>query len=109
VATVLSLLPGSVTTTLMGSLLKGIDVVATNVRGVPRRCYIAGAELTRQFAFAPLSGAAINVALVSHVGAACVGVTMDRAAVADPDVFMMCLRESFAELVALGEHHHREW
>jgi WS/DGAT/MGAT family acyltransferase len=108
VATVLSLLPGSVTTLVMASLLKGIDVVATNVRGVPRRCYIAGAELTRQFAFAPLSGAALNVALVSHAGTACVGVTMDRTAVGDPDLFVMCLRESFAELVALGQHHHRE-
>jgi WS/DGAT/MGAT family acyltransferase len=108
VATVLSLLPGLVTTTVMGSLLKGIDVVATNVRGVPRRCYIAGTELTRQFAFAPPSGAALNVALVSHAGTACVGVTMDRAAIGDPDLFMMCLRESFAELVVLGQHHHQE-
>jgi WS/DGAT/MGAT family acyltransferase len=108
VATVLSLLPDSVTTTVMGSLLKGVDVVATNVRGVPRRCYIAGAELTREFAFAPPSGAALNVALVSHAGTACVGVTMDRTAVPDPDLFMTCLRESFAELVGLGQHQGRE-
>jgi diacylglycerol O-acyltransferase len=108
VATVLSLLPDSVTTTVMGSLLKGIDVVATNVRGVPRHCYIGGAELTRQFAFAPLSGAALNVALLSHDGTACVGVNMDRTAVPDPDLFMMCLRESFAELAFLGQRHQQD-
>jgi diacylglycerol O-acyltransferase / wax synthase len=108
VATVLSLLPGSATTTVMGSLLKGIDVIATNVRGAPRRCYIAGAEPTREFAFAALSGAALKVALVSHAGTACVGISMDRAAVADPDLFMMCLRESFAELVVLRQHHQGE-
>jgi WS/DGAT/MGAT family acyltransferase len=108
IATVLSLLPGSMTTTVMGSLLKGIDVVATNVPGVPQRCYIAGAELTREYAFAPLSGAAINAALVSHAGTACVGVTTDRSAVTDPDLFMTCLRESFAEMVFLGQHHDEE-
>jgi WS/DGAT/MGAT family acyltransferase len=108
VATVLSLLPRPATTAVMGSLLKGVDVVATNVRGVPQRCFIAGAELTREFAFAPPSGAALNAALVSHAGTACVGVSMDKSAVPDPDLFMTCLRESFAELVALGEHHQQE-
>jgi hypothetical protein len=108
IATVLSLLPGSLTAMVMGSLLKGTDVVATNVPGVPQRCYIAGAELTREYAFAPLSGAAINAALISHAGTACVGVTMDRSAVTDPDLFMTCLRESFTELVALGQHHDEE-
>jgi WS/DGAT/MGAT family acyltransferase len=108
VASVLSLLPRPATTAVMGSLLKGVDVVATNVRGVPRPCYIAGAKLTREFAFAPPSGAALNAALVSHAGTACVGVSMDKGAVADPDLFMACLREAFAELIHLGHHHHQE-
>ena len=103
IASVLSVLPPAATTAVMGSLLRGTDAVATNIPGIDRRCYIAGAELLREFAFAPLSGAAINVALMSHAGEACVGVNMDRAAVSDPEVLMTCLGESFAEIVALGE------
>src|ERR1035441_7364063 len=80
IASVLSQLPPAATTAVMGALLKGIDMVATNVRGVPRRCYIAGAELLREYAFAPLSGAALNVSLMSHAGTACIGVNMDGAA-----------------------------
>lgn len=102
VARVLSVLPPAATTAVMGSLLRGTDAVATNVAGIDRRCYIAGAELLREFAFAPLSGAAINVALVSHAGEACIGVNMDRAAVSDPEVLMTCLGEGLAEVVALG-------
>jgi len=91
-----------VTTAVMGSLLKGTDFVATNVPGVPFRCYLAGAEVLRQFGFAPLSGAAINVALVSHAGTACIGVNMDCAAVADPDVLVACLHDGFNELHSLA-------
>ncbi|HUJ64053.1 MAG TPA: wax ester/triacylglycerol synthase domain-containing protein, partial [Acidimicrobiales bacterium] len=102
VAAVLNILPAQVTTAVMGSLLKGVDFVATNVPGVPFRCYIAGAEITRQFAFGPLSGAAINAALLSHVGVACIGLNMDRQAVADPDLLMACLSEALDEVVAVG-------
>lgn len=102
IADVLSRLPDQATTAALGSMMYGVDFVATNVPGVARRCYIAGAEVTRQFAFAPLGGAAVNFALVSHAGTACVGVNTDRAAVADPEVLMACLAEAFAEVAALG-------
>lgn len=95
-------LPGDVTTMLFGSMLKGVDVVATNVPGLTRRASIGGAEITRMFAFAPTAGAALNVALVSHVDRCCVGITVDSAAVADPDSVTACLREAFDEVVAIG-------
>jgi len=102
VAVVLNILPAPLTTAVMGSLLKGVDFVATNVPGVPFRCYIAGAEVTRQFAFAPLSGAAINAALLSHAGVACIGLNMDRQAVTDPDFLMACMSEELDEVTAVG-------
>jgi hypothetical protein len=102
VAGVLNILPPRVTTAVMGSLLKDVDFVATNVSGMPSRCYIAGAEVTRQFAFAPLSGAAINAALLSHVDTACIGLNTDRKAVADPDVLMACISEGLDEVIAVG-------
>lgn len=106
IATVLSLLPAAVTSTVMGSMLRGTDLVATNVPGVPGRCYMAGAELVSEHAFAPLSGAAVNVSLLSHAGTACIGANMDRAAVGDPDVLMDCLSRGFDEVVALGDRVH---
>jgi WS/DGAT/MGAT family acyltransferase len=102
IAGVLNILPAQWTTAVMGSLLKGVDFVATNIPGVPSRCYIAGAEVTRQFAFAPLSGAGINAALLSHVGIACIGLNMDRQAVADPDFLMACISEGLDEVLAVG-------
>lgn len=98
----LSRLPAPVTTSIMRRILAGVDFVATNVPGMPDRCYLAGAEVLRLFAFAPLSGAAVNVALLSHAGTACVGVNMDQVAVSRPDLLMACLRDAFAEMASLG-------
>jgi diacylglycerol O-acyltransferase len=102
VAAVLDALPPRLTTAVMGSLLKGVDVVATNVPGIPFRCYLAGAEMLRQYGFAPLSGAALNIALISHAGTACVGVNMDRAAVTDPEMLLACLTDGFGEVGGLA-------
>ncbi|MBO0728830.1 MAG: DUF1298 domain-containing protein [Acidimicrobiaceae bacterium] len=103
IAGALNILPPPLTTAVMGSLLKGVDLVATNVPGMPVPCYLAGAEVTRQFAFAPLSGAAVNAALLSHVGTACIGLNMDRKAVADPDFLMTCIAEGLDEVIAVGQ------
>ena len=103
IADVLSLLPAQATTALLASMMYGVDFVATNVPGVDRRCFIAGAEVLREFAFAPLAGAAVNFSLVSHAGTACIGVNMDEAAVLEPDLLMACLRDSFDEVTARGE------
>lgn len=102
VAGVLNVLPGPITTSVMQSMLKGIDFVATNVPGMPDRCFLAGAEVTRFYGFAPLSGAAINVALISHADTACIGLNSDRSAVPDPDVLVACLVEGMDEVLSLG-------
>lgn len=101
-ATVLDRLPISVTTALFGGMLKGVDAVVTNVPGVPVPHYLAGAEVQREWAFAPPSGAALSVALLSHVGVGCVGLTIDTASVPDPEVLAGCLRRSFEETLAVG-------
>ena len=102
IADVLSRLPDQATTVALGSMMYGVDFVATNVPGVAKRSYIAGSQVTRQFAFAPLGGAAVNFSLVSHAGTACIGVNTDRVAVPDPELLMDCLRGGFAEVVALA-------
>lgn len=103
IAVALGRLPTRATTALLASMMYGIDFVATNVPGIDRRCYIAGSELLRQFAFAPLAGAAVNFSLVSHAGTACIGVNMDEASVSDPGLLMACLRDGFDEVTtAIG-------
>src|SRR5690606_28265314 len=93
-ATVLDRLPGSVTTAPVGGVLKGVDAVVTHVPGVPVPAFLAGAEVEREWAFAPPSGAALSVALLTHVGTGCVGLTIDTASVPDPDVLADCVRRS---------------
>ena len=102
-AAVLAELPPAATTAALGSMLLGVDAVVTNVPGSPVPLYFGGAAIQQLYPFAPLAGAAVNVALLSHLGTCGIGVEVDRAAVPDIDVFRECLTEAFDEIVALGE------
>jgi hypothetical protein len=104
VAGVLDRLPVSVTTSIFGGMLKNIDLVCTNVPGLPNRSYLAGAEVERQYAFAPPSGASLSVALLSHVDQACVGLVVDTVAVPDHEALMACLVGGFDEVLAVSGH-----
>lgn len=101
-AGVLRRLPTGVTTSVFGSLLKGIDVVTSNVPGIPVPVYLAGARMEAQYAFGPLSGAATNVVLLSYVDEALVGVNTDRAAIPDHDAFVEDLEAGFAEVLSIA-------
>jgi Uncharacterised protein family (UPF0089). len=101
-AGVLNQLPTTVTTAVFGSMLKGADFVTSNVPGAPFPIYAGGAELETMYAFGPLSGAAINVTLLSHCATCCIGVNLDAVAIPDRDFLMGCLEQSFAEIVAIG-------
>jgi diacylglycerol O-acyltransferase len=102
IAGVLNRLPVSVTTRIFGSMLKGIDFVTSNVPGAPIPIYVAGARLEANFAFGPLSGAAMNVTLLSYIDELHMGVNTDRAAVPDPDVLCECLQDGIDEVEKLG-------
>ncbi|NDK88769.1 DUF1298 domain-containing protein [Gordonia desulfuricans] len=97
----LTLLPRQVTTSVAGSLMKGVDVAATNVPGPPIPVFTGGAEVTALVPFAPKGGAAVNVALMSYAGRAYLGINCDPAAVIDPELLTDCIREGLAEVVAL--------
>lgn len=102
IAGVLNRLPVFAATSILGSMLKAIDFVATNLPGLKHRAYLAGAEVVREYAFAPPSGAAFSVALISHVDQCCVGINTDTSAVPDAEVLITCLREGFDEVLAVG-------
>jgi WS/DGAT/MGAT family acyltransferase len=101
-AGVLNRLPTTLVTSLFGRMLKGIDFLTSNVPGAPIPVFLAGARLEAQYAFGPLGGAAVNTTLLSYVDECNVGVNTDPAAVPDPDVFLACLEEGFAEVRKLA-------
>ena len=101
-AAALNVLPTAELTQVFRSLLRNVDFVATNVPGLRAPAYLAGAKVLRQYAFAPPSGAAVNVALLSNVDCCCIGVNMDRGAIDDPQLLMRSLREGFEEVLALS-------
>ncbi|MCY7300936.1 MAG: WS/DGAT domain-containing protein [Ilumatobacteraceae bacterium] len=102
IAGVLNRLPIAMTTAVFGGMLKAIDFVATNVPGLTHRVYLAGAEVTREYAFAPPSGAALAVALLSHGDQCCIGINIDTTAVPDADVLVACVREGFDDVLNVG-------
>ena len=101
-ASVLTRLPTTVTTAIFGSMLKGIDFVTSNVPGAPVAVFMAGAEVTKMIAMAPLSGSGANITLLSHIDDVHIGINTDRAAVPDDETFVACLAEGFDEIQALA-------
>jgi hypothetical protein len=101
-AGVLNRLPTATTTALFGSMLKCCDFVATNVPGAPVPVYAGGAAIERLYAFAPPSGSAMNVSLITHVDTCCIGIVSDTTAIPDPDVLVRSIRAGFDEYLALA-------
>ncbi len=93
-------LPNPVATSIAGGLMKGTDVAATNVPGPPFPVYVAGARVTRIVPFAPKGGAAVNVALMTYDGTAYLGITIDPAAVTDPDLLVDSLSAALHAVIA---------
>jgi WS/DGAT/MGAT family acyltransferase len=87
---------------LLGSMMKGVDVTTTNVPGPPFPVWMAGARVCDFYAFGPLAGSAVNVTLFTYDGTVYLGITTDRAAVSDPDLFVRCMREALDETLALA-------
>ncbi len=99
IAGALNILPGAVT----GSMLKHIDLLASNVPGFSDEVFVAGARLDAFYPFGPTLGSSANVTLMSYAGTCHIGVNTDAGAVPDPSLLTVCLREGFDEVLALGD------
>lgn len=95
IAGALNLLPSG----LLGSMLKHVDFVASDVPGFTRPLYLCGARIVGYYAFGPTIGAALNATLFSYRSRCCIGVTIDTDAIPDDDVLLECLGEGFAEVL----------
>jgi len=102
VAGVLNRLPTSLSVSLFGSMLKGIDFVTSNVPGPRREMFTAGARMDAVYGFGPLSGAALNATLFSYAGTCWVALNSDPAAVPDPAHLHECLAAGFAEVLGVA-------
>ena len=87
-------------------MLRSIDVDVVDVPGLEHPAFLGGARIERLWAFAPPTGAALSVTLVSHAGTCGIALNCDRCAVADPDLLTSCLEAALAEVVALGRQPH---
>jgi WS/DGAT/MGAT family acyltransferase len=102
IAGALNRLPGPVLTRVFGGMLRTIDVDVVDLPGLVEPAYLAGARLERMWAFAPPTGAAFSVTLLSHLDVACVAVACDRSAVGHPDVLAGCIDAGLDEVLALA-------
>jgi diacylglycerol O-acyltransferase len=98
IAGALNLLPRA----YIGGMLKHVDFLASNVPGIRKPLYLAGARVDSFYGFGPTIGAALNVTLMSYCDTCFVGVNIDTGAVPDPGVLMDCLCNGFDEVLAVG-------
>jgi hypothetical protein len=88
---------------IIGGMMKGVDVLASNVAGPPCPLYLAGVHVEEFYAFGPPAGAALNITLFSYDGTVSLGITTDSAAISSRQLFLRCLDEAVAELETLTE------
>jgi diacylglycerol O-acyltransferase len=74
------------------------DVRVGALPGVGHAVHLAGARITRAFPYGPLSGSAAAITLLPHDGTACVGLTLDPAAITRPDVLVAALTAALSAL-----------
>ncbi len=101
-AGVLRRLPTSLSTGLFGSMLKGVDLVTSNVPGAPIPIYTAGGRVESMFALGPLTGAALNLTLLSYLDDIHIGINVDPAAVTEPERLVAALRGAWDEVLAVA-------
>ena len=98
-AAVAAALPTSLVTRLARQQAQTIDFATSNVKAAPMPVYIAGAQLLENYPLGPLAGVAFNLTLLSYDGSLDMGINIDAAAVAEPELLAKHLDAAFADLV----------
>jgi diacylglycerol O-acyltransferase len=86
----------------IGSILRHVDFVASDVPGIPVPVFLGGASVRAQYAFGPTIGAAVNITLLTYTDVCGFGINVDTGAIPDYDVFYDCLVDGFDEVLALA-------
>ena len=82
-------------------MMKGVDIMTSNVPGPPFPVWVGHARVEKFFAFGPLAGAAINITLFSYDGVLHLGINLDTKAITDPSLFGDCLQSGLDATLAL--------
>jgi WS/DGAT/MGAT family acyltransferase len=99
-AAVSSALPTSVLTRIARSQSQTVDFATSNVRGSGIPLYIAGSQMLENYPVGPLAGVAFNLTLLSYNHSLDMGLNIDTAAVAQPELLRTCIEQSLADLIA---------
>ena len=86
----------------IGSILRHVDFLASDVPGVPVPVFLGGAPVRAQYAFGPTIGSAVNVTLLTYVDTCALGIDVDTVAIPDHEVFQEALVAGFDEVLALA-------
>ncbi len=86
----------------IGSILRHVDFLASDVPGIPVPVFLGGARLKMQYPFGPTIGSAVNVTLMTYVDTCALGINIDTLAVPDPEVLHECLVAGFDEVLDLA-------
>ncbi|QUR67545.1 wax ester/triacylglycerol synthase domain-containing protein [Mycobacterium spongiae] len=84
----------------IGSVLRHVDFLASDVPGIPVPVFLGGAAVRGQYAFGPTIGSAVNVTLLTYVDTCFLGIDVDSAAIPDYEVFHASLVDGFDEVLA---------
>jgi diacylglycerol O-acyltransferase len=78
----------------------GVDLIVTNVPGIPHSRYLAGAEMTGGYPIAPTAPRTpVSIATYGYRGRLFVGLDADGTAMPDLEAFREMFRDAFVELV----------
>jgi len=100
VATLISGTPRWLYRRLAVPLSSGIDLIVTNVPGLPVTRFLAGAEITAGYPIAPTGPhTPVSIALYGYAGKLFVGLDADGTAMTDDAAFRDLLADSFREIV----------
>jgi diacylglycerol O-acyltransferase / wax synthase len=92
----LNLLPRA----LLTGILKRVEMLASDVPGVPVPVWLAGARVTGYYAFGPTIGSGMNATLMSYADMCNIGINIDTHAIDDADALVECLQEGFDAVLA---------
>jgi WS/DGAT/MGAT family acyltransferase len=97
----LASMPADAVSKLMGPKMAMNDLQCSNVPGIRDDVFIAGAQATHVYPFAPAPGVPAMITLVTHGATCCIGMNLDSGAITEPERFVRCMRESFEEIISL--------
>ncbi|MEA2167389.1 MAG: diacylglycerol O-acyltransferase / wax synthase [Solirubrobacteraceae bacterium] len=72
------------------------------IRGLNRDAYLAGAQVSEMFSFAPTEGAAISATLLNHQNRVCLAFNYDTAAVTDVETMRRSVRAALTAALGTG-------